>query len=121
MKKLFILFAAVMTFAFTGCKNQGEARAIIGHSYETHNDTEVDVIYFATSGDAQVTIWNEGSDPQMLSHLDYKIDGCNVEVFFDYSEFWKEAYRGEVYMAFTYYPEGDYLIDQVGATYVRVK
>lgn len=122
MKKLFsFLLIGIFAVMFIGCENQGEARAIIGHSYETHNSVETDVIYFGTSGDAQVTIWKEGADMQMLSHMTYKIKGCNVEVFFDNSEYWKEAYRGELFIAFTYYPEGDYLIDQVGAIYVKVK
>lgn len=120
-KKLFFILAACVAIVFTSCENQGAARAIIGHSYETHNSTEVDVIYFASSGAAQVSIIKSGVDPVLLSHLTYYIKGSTVEVYFDDHEFWKPEYRGELYVAFSYFAEGDYLVDQWGAVYVKVK
>lgn len=121
MKRLLILLAiAIAAIGLTSCENQGEARAIIGHSYYFHNETDDELVYFSASGSAQITFSQNNSAPQTINHLNYKIRGCNVEIYMDHSDYWNERAKGELLGAFTYYPEGDYLISSLGSLYVRV-
>ena len=120
-KKLFLILAACVAIVFTSCENQGAARAIIGNSYKCAVDADnLETFYFSPSGSAQLFGRNAGSQFS-YTHLTYKINNYNVEVYFDYSDFWVETSRGELLAAFTYMPEQDYLKSQTGNVYYRVK
>lgn len=119
MKKLFLLLAAVLMI-FTSCEsNQGEARAIIGHSYLCYqDDSNWETIYFSSSGDVQISGKYNG-ESKVITHMTYTIRGCNVEIIADYTEYWLPSYRGQILGAMTYYPEGDYLVNSTGDIYTR--
>lgn len=122
MKKLlYSLFSIIVALnVLTSCENQGEARAIIGHSYQLYNDaSNWETFYFSPSGTAQLTSCNQGTT-STYTHLTYKVQKCNVEVFYDYSSFWKESARGELLGAFTYMPEQDCLIGSNNGVYNRI-
>lgn len=106
---------------FTSCeKNEGEALAIIGHSYMYYEDqSNWETIYFSLSGTVQISACNNGKS-QTLSHMTSKIRGCNVEIYADYTDYWKTEAKGQLIGALVYYPEGDYLISHLGDVYHKV-
>lgn len=121
MKKLFLLFlAVVMMLGFSSCENQGEARAIVGHSYQMYNSaSDWETLYFSPSGTVQLTFCNQGTTSS-YTHLTYKIQNCNVEVYYDYSDFWKDTARGQLLGAFSYLPDQDCLIGSNNGVYYRL-
>ena len=122
MKKLlnFLFSIIVALVVFTSCENQGEARAIIGHSYQLYIDvSNWETIYFSPSGTAQLTSCIQGTT-STYTHLTYKVQKCNIEVYYDYSSYWNESARGELLGAFTYMPEQDYLIGSNNGVYNKI-
>lgn len=122
MKKLLFILAIVLMAigTFTSCENQNEARAIIGHSYCLYvDDANWETLYFSPTGSAKLDYCNKGTTSS-YTHLTYKIQKCNVEVYYDYSTFWKETARGELLGAFTYMPEQDYLIGSNNGIYYKI-
>lgn len=122
MKRLFfILVAVIMTVGlFSSCeKNNGDALAVIGHSYMLYeSQSNWETIYFSSSGAVQISGCYNG-ESKMIIHMTYKIRGCNVEIYADYTEYWVEGYRGQLLGAMVYHPEGDYLVYSTGEIYNR--
>ena len=45
----------------------------------------------------------------MTSHFTYDIQGDDVEIYYDYSNYWIETAKGELFMHLTYDPIDDVL------------
>lgn len=110
MKKTFSVLAILMTiFVFTGCQSNNSASAVIGHTYGIiESSSSYMTIYFSKSGNANVTYESDG-ESLITSHFTYDISGDDVEIYYDYSDFWIETAKGELFMHLTYYPEEDVL------------
>jgi uncharacterized lipoprotein NlpE involved in copper resistance len=121
MKKLLTtLLIGAFALTFVGCESKDEARAIIGHSYQSYSDSSNwETVYFSSAGTVQLTFCNEGTTSS-YTHITYKIKKCNVEMYYDYNSFWKESARGQLLGAFTYMPEQDCLIGSNNGVYVRI-
>lgn len=122
MKRLFFILAAMaLTIGlFTGCeKKHNEADAIIGHSYKCTAGDEWELFYFSSSGTSQLVSHTNGTT-STFNNFFYVIDGCNVEVHYDYSSYWKAEVKGQLLAAFTYYPDSDCLLSSFGDLFLRV-
>ena len=110
MKKILeVIFITLLTISFTSCEGQKSAKAIIGHTYGyIESSTSYITIYFSRSGKATVNL-NNGGQSYQTSHLEYDIKGDDVEIYYDYSDYWVETARGELYLHLTYDPVDDVL------------
>ena len=110
MKKILPVLFFLSIFTLTGCEGVSKnARAIIGHTYGIiESSTAYMTIYFSKSGNANINFVN-GSEKLITSHFTYEIIGDDVEIFYDYSDYWIESAKGELFMHLTYYQEEDEL------------
>jgi hypothetical protein len=110
MKKILSVLFFLSIFTLTGCEGVSKnARAIIGHTYGiVESSTSYMTIYFSKSGNAHVN-FKSGGESITTSHFTYDIAGDDVEIYYDYSDFWKETAKGELWLHLTYYPEVDEL------------
>ena len=111
MKKILTaIFITLIAVTLTGCEGANKsARAIIGHTYGIiESSTSYMTIYFSKSGNANINFVN-GSEKLITSHFTYEIAGDDVEIYYDYSDYWKETAQGELWLHLTYYPEQDEL------------
>ena len=110
MKKLLPVLFFLSIFTLTGCESGNKsARAIIGHTYGiVESSTSYMTIYFSKSGNANVNFQSSG-EGFITSHFIYEISGDDVEIYYDYSDYWIETAKGELWMHLTYYPEVDEL------------
>lgn len=108
MKKFLPVLFLLSVIALTGCQSKS-ARAIIGHTYGIiESSTSYLTIYFSKSGNANVNFMSDG-ESLITSHFTYEIAGDDVEIYYDYSDYWIETAKGELWMHLTYYPEEDEL------------
>ena len=114
LSALLLMFTAVM---FVAC---GSANSIKGHSYFTGNSSQGVKIYFSPSGTAQITYYENGT-PTTYIHHTYSINGNLVEIYYDYSDYWKIEYQGKLLLYFTYDPETDILIYDDGTVFNRLQ
>lgn len=110
MKKILSVLFILSIFTLTGCESANKsARAIIGHTYGIiESSTSYMTIYFSKSGNANVN-FKSGGEGFITSHFTYEISGDDVEIYYDYSDYWIETAKGELWMHLTYYPEQDEL------------
>ena len=110
MKKVLPVLFFLLIFTLTGCESANKsARAIIGHTYGIiESSTSYMTIYFSKSGNANINFVN-GSEKLITSHFTYEIAGDDVEIYYDYSDYWIESAKGELFLHLTYYPEQDEL------------
>ena len=110
MKKiLVVILVSVLAFSFTSCEGENGARSIIGHTYGiVDSSTSFFTIYFSRSGSASINYVN-GSDKLITSHFTYDINGDDVEIYYDYSDYWIETAKGELFIHLTYNPIDDTL------------
>lgn len=114
------LLIGLFAMMFIGCESKDEARAIIGHSYQMYNSaSDWETLYFSPSGTAQITFCSQGTTSS-VSHFTYKIQRCNVEIYYDYSDYWKSTARGQLLGAFTYMPDQDCLIGSNNGVYFKL-
>lgn len=110
MKKVLPVLFFLSIFTLTGCESANKsARAIIGHTYGIiESSTSYMTIYFSKSGNANVNFIS-GGESLITSHFTYEIAGDDVEIYYDYSDYWIETAKGELWMHLTYYPGEDEL------------
>jgi hypothetical protein len=110
MKKILSVLFFLSIFTLTGCEGVSKnARAIIGHTYGIiESSTSYFTIYFSKSGDASVSLVS-GNNRLITSHFTYEIKGDDVEIYYDYSNYWIDSAKGELFVHLTYYPELDEL------------
>ena len=111
MKKILeLIFITLLAISFTGCEGRKSARSIIGHTFGyIESPTMYMTIYFSRSGNATVEVKN-GAQSFQTSHFEYDIKGDDVEIYYDYSNYWIETARGELYIHLTYDPVDDVLV-----------
>lgn len=111
MKKILeVIFITLLTICLTSCEGQKSAKSIIGHTYGLiKSSTSYVTIYFSRSGNATVNLKNDSQSYQ-TSHFEYDIKGDDVEIYYDYSDYWIETARGELYLHLTYDPIDDVLL-----------
>lgn len=108
MKKILSVLFVLSMLTLTGCESKS-ARAIIGHTYGViESSTSYMTIYFSKAGNANVNFMSDG-ESLITSHFTYEIAGDDVEIYYDYSDYWIETAKGELWMHLTYYPEEDEL------------
>ena len=110
MKKILTaIFITLIAVTLTGCEGNKSARSIIGHTYGiVESSTSYLTIYFSRSGNATVNYRNN-NESFKTSHFIYEIQGDDVEIYYDYSNFWIETAKGELYLHLTYDPIDDVL------------
>ena len=110
MKKIITaIFITLLTITFTSCENQKTAKSIIGHTFGViESSTSYMTIYFSKSGNATVDFRSKNQS-LMTSHFTYDIQGDDVEIYYDYSNYWIETAKGELFMHLTYDPIDDVL------------
>lgn len=110
MKKILTaIIIIVLTITFTSCEGQKSARSIIGHTFGyVESSTTYLTIYFSRSGYANVTAV-DGTQNFQTSHFTYDIKGDDVEIYYDYSDYWLDTAKGELYIHLTYDPIDDVL------------
>lgn len=110
MKKILPVLFFLSIFTLTGCESANKsARAIIGHTYGIiESSTSYMTIYFSRSGNASINFVS-GAESLITSHYTYEITGDDVEIYYDYSDYWIETAKGELFMHLIYYPEEDEL------------
>ncbi len=111
MKKILeVIFITLLIICLTGCEGQKSAKSIIGHTYGLiESSTSYVTIYFSRSGNATVNFKNDSQSYQ-TSHFEYDIQDDDVEIYYDYSDYWIETARGELYLHLTYDPVDDVLL-----------
>ena len=107
MKKILPVLFFLSILTLTGCESWG-ARSIIGHTYGIIESSNSFTIYFSKSGSANIT-YLDGDESFIISHLTYDIKGDDVEIYHDYSDYWIETAKGELFMHLIYFPELDEL------------
>ena len=108
MKKILIPLLLLAMFAFTGCKSES-ARSIVGHTYGViESANSMFTIYFSPSETASINFIN-GDEKLITSHFTYDINDDDVEVYYDYSDYWIETAKGELFIHLTYDPIDDTL------------
>ena len=110
MKKIITaIFITLLTITFTSCEGQKNARSIIGHTFGLiESSTSYLTIYFSKSGNANVD-FKSGDQSLITSHFTYDIKGDDVEIYYDYSDYWIETAKGELFIHLTYDPVDDVL------------
>lgn len=114
LSALLLMFTAVM---FVAC---GSANSVKGHTYATGTSSSGLKVYFSPSGAAQVTYYVDG-ETKTFSHLTYTIKGDNVEIYFDYSDYWKLEAQGTIASHFIYDSKEDVLIMEDGTMLHRLQ
>ena len=111
MKKILeVIFITLSIISFTSCDGQKSAKSIIGHTYGIiESSTSYMTIYFSRSGNATVNFQNNNQGYQ-TSHFEYDIKGDDVEIYYDYSDYWIETAKGELFLHLTYDPVDDVLV-----------
>lgn len=84
------------------------ANTIKGHTYYGGSSDSGMKVYFSPSGSAQITHYLDGTTT-IYSNFTYTIDGNIVEIYYDYSDYWKLEAQGKLFLHFTYDPETDTL------------
>ena len=88
------IFITLLTITFTSCENQKTAKSIIGHTFGViESSTSYMTIYFSKSGNATVDFRSKDQS-FMTSHFTYDIQGDDVEIYYDYSNYWIETAKG---------------------------
>lgn len=95
------------------------ANTIKGHTYYGGSSANGMKVYFSPSGTAQITYYSDGTTTT-YSHLTYTIDGNIVEVYLDYSNYWKLEAQGTLAIHLTYDPETDTLQFDDGTILTRM-
>lgn len=110
MKKILTaIFITLIAVTLTGCEGNKSARSIIGHTYGiVESSTSYLTIYFIRSGNASINYIN-GNDKLMTSHFTYDIKGDDVDIYYDYSNYWIDTAKGELFIHLTYDPIDDAL------------
>lgn len=96
------------------------ANSIKGHSYFAGTSDNGKKIYFSPSGAAQITYYDQGSTTTFL-HLNYTIKGEIVEIYFDYSDYWKLEAQGTLAEHYVYDKETDILVSDDGLVLHRLQ
>ncbi|MBO7255653.1 MAG: hypothetical protein J6U79_04680 [Paludibacteraceae bacterium] len=111
MKKIFsVIFITLLIFTFTSCEKEKTAKSVVGHTFGIiESSTSYFTIYFSKSGYATIKSVEE-EQSMMTSHFTYEITDNDVEVYYDYSNYWIETARGELALHFTYDPIDDVLV-----------
>lgn len=108
MKKILSVLFVLSMLTLTGCESKS-ARAIIGHTYGViESPTSLFTVYFSKSGYASINFVSD-NEKIITSHFTYEIEGDDVEIYYDYSDYWIDSAQGELYLHLTYYPEHDEL------------
>lgn len=110
---LFVFMAAL----FVACS---PANSIKGHTYFTGTSDNGKKIYFSPSGAAQITYYDKGSTTTFL-HLNYTIKSDIVEIYFDYSDYWKLEAQGTLAEHYVYDKETDILVSDEGIVLHRLQ
>lgn len=96
------------------------ANSIKGHTYFAGTSDNGKKIYFSPSGAAQITYYDQGSTTTFL-HLNYTIKGEIVEIYFDYSDYWKLEAQGTLAEHYVYDKETDILVSDEGMVLHRLQ
>lgn len=113
---IFILFMAV--FALISCNENGVQHPIVGHNFAS-SDGSINW-YFASDNTARNTIKKNGNTT-ILDDFTYKIISNQVEIYFGYTDYWKETSKGKLFVTFSYEPENKtlYSVDYGTLHYVN--
>ena len=110
---LFVFTAAL----FVACS---PANSIKGHSYFAGTSNDGKKIYFSPSGAAEITFYDQGSTTT-FKHLNYIIKGETVEIYHDYSDYWKLEAQGTLAEHYVYDKKTDILVSDEGLVLHRLQ